>query len=81
MKYSKYCTDCIHYPDSYTCEVCKGKPLFFREKSCKLCGGRLSEVRTDGKKQWRHCFSCHMEFPEEGEKNVNTGEQNEAGAD
>ena len=29
---------------------------------CKYCGGRLSEIRTDGRKSWRHCFSCHFEF-------------------
>lgn len=29
--------------------------------TCPLCGGTLSEIRTDGKKKWRHCYSCHME--------------------
>lgn len=32
---------------------------------CKRCGGRLSEIRTDGKTRWRHCYSCHAEFQEE----------------
>ena len=29
--------------------------------TCPLCGGTLSEIRTDGKKKWRHYYSCHME--------------------
>lgn len=29
--------------------------------ACPLCGGTLSEIRTDGTKRWRHCYSCHME--------------------
>ena len=32
--------------------------------TCPLCGGTLSEIRTDGTKRWRHCYSCHMEQEE-----------------
>ena len=32
--------------------------------TCPLCGGTLSEIRTDGKRKWRHCYSCHMEQEE-----------------
>lgn len=28
---------------------------------CPICGGRLSEIRTQGGRRWRHCFSCHLE--------------------
>lgn len=31
---------------------------------CPICGGILSEIRSDGKDRWRHCYSCHFEFPE-----------------
>lgn len=34
------------------------------KKECPFCGGRLSEIRTDGKDKWRHCYSCHFEFSE-----------------
>ena len=33
--------------------------------TCPLCGGTLSEIRTDGTKRCRHCYSCHMEQQEE----------------
>lgn len=35
--------------------------IFNPDFKCPLCGGTLSEIRTDGKKKWRHCYSCHME--------------------
>lgn len=31
---------------------------------CPFCGGILSEVRSNGKEAWRHCYSCHFEFSE-----------------
>ena len=31
---------------------------------CPDCGGPLSEVRTNGTKRWRHCYSCHFEYEE-----------------
>lgn len=29
---------------------------------CPYCGGRLSEVRWNGRTPMRHCYSCHFEF-------------------
>ena len=33
------------------------------KKECPFCGGKLSEIRTDGHTRWQHCYSCHFEFP------------------
>ena len=30
---------------------------------CHLCGGKLSNIRTDGHTKWQHCYSCHFDFP------------------
>lgn len=47
--------------------------IIIPKMTCPYCGGRLSEVRTDMKKYWQHCYSCHFEFTpekiEEGENN------------
>ena len=34
---------------------------------CKRCGGALSEIREHNGKRYRHCYSCHMEFFEDGQ--------------
>ena len=39
---------------------------------CPRCMKNLSDIRTDGKKKWRYCFSCFSNFdveedPEHGE--------------
>ena len=34
----------------------------WKRMPCPFCGGNLSEIRTDGTKRWRHCYSCHFEF-------------------
>jgi len=33
---------------------------------CKRCGGALSEIREHNGKRYRHCYSCHFEFEEDG---------------
>lgn len=45
-------------------------PLW-RPIPCPSCGGTLSEIRTDGKRFWRHCFSCHFEFEEKMDERAN----------
>ena len=39
-------------------------PAFWQPIPCPLCGGALSEVREQGGKKYRHCYSCHMEQEE-----------------
>ena len=29
---------------------------------CPYCQKTLSEIRTNGKDRWRHCYSCHFDF-------------------
>lgn len=43
---------------------CRKTFHFWQPIHCPLCGGTLSEIRTDGTKRWRHCYSCHMEQEE-----------------
>lgn len=31
------------------------------EHLCHFCGGKLSEIRYDGDKKYRHCYSCHFD--------------------
>ena len=40
---------------------------------CPRCMRNLSDIRTDGKKKWRYCFSCFSNFdveedPDDGER-------------
>lgn len=62
------CKTCVYYDDGVVCwgEACADKDMYKPKpepvRYCKYCGGRLSEIRTDGRKSWRHCFSCHFEF-------------------
>ena len=28
---------------------------------CPFCGGKLSEVRDDNGRKYRHCYSCHFD--------------------
>ncbi len=39
------------------------------EARCPRCGGRLARHRYDSVREqyYRHCFSCNLEFYEEGE--------------
>ena len=34
---------------------------------CKSCGGTMSEIRIHNGRRYRHCFSCHFEYDEEGD--------------
>lgn len=34
---------------------------------CKSCGGALSGTRIHNGRRYRHCFSCHFEYYEEGD--------------
>ena len=49
---------------SYWCNNSPHEKEFWCPIPCPLCGGTLSEIRTDGKRKWRHCYSCHMEQEE-----------------
>lgn len=33
---------------------------------CPYCRKELSEIRTNGRDRWRHCYSCHFDFEEPG---------------
>ena len=33
---------------------------------CPKCGGALSETREHNGRRYRHCYSCHFEFEEDG---------------
>lgn len=46
---------CTGAADVYPCR--RWKPI-----ECPNCGGRLSEIRFNGRTPVRHCFSCHMEI-------------------
>lgn len=35
-----------------------------KKKKCPRCGGVLSDIRTAGKQQYRHCTGCHYNYPE-----------------
>ena len=35
------------------------------EPRCHFCGGKLSEVRDDNGRKYRHCYSCHFDQYEE----------------
>lgn len=37
--------------------------VFWERIPCPDCGGTLSTLRTNGERHWRHCYSCHFEFP------------------
>lgn len=39
---------------------CRGE--FWRRIPCPSCGGILSEIRTNGERPYRHCYSCHFEY-------------------
>lgn len=77
---SEFCKDCRRQGNAFDCSVCKGEPMLFTPLRCKYCGGRLSEIRTNGKVPYRHCFSCHFEFPEEENNDKDTGPQDKTGA-
>ena len=69
---SELCDTCLHnHGVYYSGEACAdGDAYLPKPLRCRICGGKLSEIRTDGKHRWRHCYSCHFEFEENG------GEQN-----
>jgi len=61
------------------CENCKDKECYdakaglFHEIICWKwepircrCGGALSTTRVHNGRRYRHCYSCHFEFYEEG---------------
>lgn len=48
----------------YWCNNLPHEKAFWQPIPCPLCGGTLSEIRTDRAKRWRHCYSCHMEQEE-----------------
>lgn len=70
--------DCPWDHDGAACN--RWEPMLFTPLRCKYCGGRLSEVRTNGTVPYRHCFSCHFEFPEEENNDKDTGPEDQAGA-
>ena len=47
-------------PEPYT-DPCD----YWRKIPCPNCGGILSEAREHNGKKYRHCYSCHFEFPED----------------
>ena len=62
-----------------TCNYSSAQPecwkRYFTEKYKELqqtnfcrCGGRLSEVRYHNDRPYRHCFDCHREYYEDGDK-------------
>lgn len=36
--------------------------VYWKKISCPDCGGTLSEIRLNGEKPYRHCYSCHFEY-------------------
>lgn len=34
---------------------------------CPFCRSTLSEDRTNGIREWKHCFSCHSDFYTKGD--------------
>ena len=56
----KSCGNCSAR-ETIDCVLCQGTGELWEKIPCPLCGGTLSEIRTDGKHKWRHCYSCHME--------------------
>ena len=35
---------------------------FMLEDRCEFCGGKLSEIREDGDRRYRYCYSCFHEY-------------------
>lgn len=44
-----------------------GECMFWHQIPCPRCGGILSETREHKGVKYRHCYSCHAEFPIEGD--------------
>lgn len=60
------CYDCARHQGELACLTCyDSQPpyYFWMPIPCLLCSGRLSEVRYHNGKPYRHCYSCHLEFP------------------
>lgn len=41
---------------------------------CPYCMKNLSDIRTDGEKKWRYCFSCFSNFDVEEEPDDREGQ-------
>lgn len=68
---SELCDTCLHNHGVYCSgEACADGDAYLPRRPkilhCGFCGGILSEIRTDGIRMWRHCYSCHFEFEESG---------------
>lgn len=63
------CANC-GLQNTIVCDVCF-ELIGWDKIKCPSCGGALSEIRTDGKRFWRHCFSCHFEFEEKMNERAN----------
>ena len=53
--------------------------IFKVETGCPMCGGRLSEIRTNGPEPVRHCFNCNFDFPVDTDGNAVRREEEEGG--
>ncbi len=52
--------DCSHPNGEMDAD--RQKAMYIAIGVCPYCHGTLSEVRTDGKHYWKHCYACHFDF-------------------
>ena len=66
----KSCGNCQREDECRYWSICIPQEDFplWRPLPCPKCGGTLSEIRVQGGKRLRHCYSCHFEFYLEGER-------------